>query len=72
MDHQIIGTAWSGAVATVTVEALLLVGTLVSSRVMPARMMSEIPALLFFTSSKVEIPFKVPNNFNVSSRSHED
>ena len=49
MEHQITGTAWLGAAATVTVEALLLYRTLVTSGVTPVGTMSDLPTLLFCT-----------------------
>ena len=71
MGHQIPGTAWNGATATAAVRVSLLVGTSVTSRVMPARMISEIPTLLFSTLKKVKSPCKMPNNCNMCSRSRE-
>ena len=49
MRHQIIGTAWSGAVATVTVEAFMSGKTLVSSRAKPVGMISDILKLVLIT-----------------------
>ena len=71
MGHQIIETAWNGAATTQTVEALLLVGTLVTSRVILAKMISETLTLLFSTLSKVGIPSNVTDNCKVCSRSQE-